>query len=86
MRQSCVSLDSKFQLPEDYPLRGELVDRVAWKLQIGQAHVPNHNLISPDIGRRLKIRHSAGTARTARSVNGAGSYEVILIDSIPANT
>lgn len=36
--------------------------RIPWKLQVGQAHVVDHDLIGADIRGRLKIWHATRTA------------------------
>ena len=64
---------------------GVSVGRVPRELEVGQAHVFNHDLIGSDVGRRLKIRHATRTTRATGGINSSRSDEVVLIDTISAD-
>jgi hypothetical protein len=62
------------------------VGRVTRELEVGQAHVFYHDLIGSNIRRRLKVRYSTRTTRTAGSVHCSRRNEVVLIDAVSANS
>ena len=58
---------------------------ISRELQVGQAHVVDHDLIGADIYGRLKIRNTTGAARSAGGIHCSRSDEVIFIDAVSAN-
>ncbi len=63
-----------------------LVCGITRELDIRHAYVLDHDLIGSDAGRRLKIGHATRTTSAAGGVDRARGNEVILIDTITADS